>query len=358
MTKLNSGLHRFRALRASLKAIAYLTAVFSLSPAVDAQSNRKPSPPPKSRGDLTEGLGVPAASALPEVVATIDGAPIRRDELERTFAALLSANGRRPEELSAEERKKAYRPVLDEVIADRLVAREARDEKVDDIEVEKRFDAVKQGFSDEAAFTAEIKKTGQTVDKVKSSLRGQLRQEQWTARKIADQIKVDPAEAEKFYKDNPDRFKLPEMVRASHIMLAARRDAAPEVVLEKETKAAELEARLKKGEPFENLAKQFSDDPNAKQTGGDLDFLGRERIMPEFAEAAFKLKVGEVSAPVRTQFGFHIIKLTDHRDARMASLEESTPQIIDFLREAKRRQAVSDLLATLRTNAKVEILVP
>lgn len=331
----------------------------SLSPSADAQSKGKPSPPPaKSRGDLTEGLGVAPGATLPDVVAKIDGAPLRREELERTFAALLSANGRRPAELSDDDRKKAYRAVLDEMIADRLVAREAKDERVDDIEVEKRFDAVKQGFSDEAAFIAEIKKTGQTVEKVKNTLRGQIRQEQWTARKIADQINVEPAQAEKFYKENPDRFNLPEMVRASHIMLAARRDAAPEVVLEKETKAADLEARLKKGESFEDLAKRFSDDPNAKQTGGDLDFFSRERIMPEIADAAFKLKVGEVSAPVRTQFGFHIIKVTDHRDARVASLEESKSQIVDFLTEAKRRQAVSDLLATLRTNAKVEIFLP
>lgn len=358
-TKLKSVIHRLPPSRGLLRAGAFLALTCCLRPCADAQSKRKSSPPPaKSSGDLTEGLGVTAGASLPAVVAKIDGAPVPREELERTLTALLSANGRRPEELSAEDRKRAYRSVLDEMTADRLVARAAKDEKVEDVEVEKRFDAVKQGFSTEAAFTEELKKTAQTVEKAKSALRGQLRQEQWTARQVADQIKVDPAEAEKFYKENPDRFQLPEMVRASHILLAARRDAPPEVVLEKETKAADLVARLKKGEPFEDLAKQFSDDPNAKQTGGDLDFFGRERIMPEFADAAFKLKVGEVSAPVRTQFGFHLIKLTDHRDARMATLEESRSQILDFLREAKRRQAVSDLLTTLRANAKVEVFLP
>lgn len=341
------------------------TALFALAsgfcPCAGGQSKKKPSPTPvpaRSRGDLTEGLGVAADPALPDIVAMVDGVAIHREELERTFAALLAANGRRPDGMSGEDRKKGYRSVLDEMIADRLLARESKDERVDDIEVEKRFDAVKQGFTNEAAFTAELKKNGQTIDKVKATIRGQLRQQQWTDRKIADQINVDPTEAEKFYKDNPDRFKLPEMVRASHILLAARRDAPPETVLEKETKAADLEARLKKGESFEDLAKQFSDDPNAKQTGGDLDFFGRERIMPEFADVAFKLKAGEVSAPVRTQFGFHIIKQTDHRDARVASLEESRTQILDFLREGKRQQAVSDLLTSLRANAKVEVFLP
>lgn len=326
-----------------------------------AQSQRKPSPTPapaKPRGNLTEGLGVTPPAPLPEVVATVDGAPVRREELEKTFAALLAANGRQPGELSASDRRKGYRSVLDDMIADRLVAREAKDERVDDIEVEKRFDAVKKGFPNEAAFNAELKKNGQTVEKVRTTIRGQLSQQQWAERKVAGQVAVAPAEAEKFYRENPDRFQLPELVRASHILLAARRDAPPETVLEKEKKAGEIAARLKKGESFEELARQLSDDPNAKQTSGDLDYFGRERIMPEFADAAFKLKVGEVSAPVRTQFGFHLIKLTDHRDARMATLEESRPQIVDYLREAKRRQAVSDLLATLRSNAKVEILIP
>ncbi len=353
-------MHRFPASRLLCASLG-LAVGFGLGSSALAQSKRKPTPTPapaKAHGDLTQELGVAGEAPLPEVVATVDGAPIHREELERTFTALLTANGRTPAGLSAEDRTKAYRSVLDEMIADRLVARESKDEKIDDIEVEKRYDAVKQGFPSEAAFNAELKKNGQTVERVRNTIQGQLRQQQWTERKVASQINVTPEEAKKFYDDNPDRFKLPEMVRASHILLAARRDAAPEVALEMENKANEIEARLKKGESFEDLAKQFSDDPNAKQTGGDLDFFGRDRIMPEIAAAAFKLKIGEVSPPVRTQFGFHVIKLTDHRDARVATYDESKEQIIDFLRETKRRQAVTDLLTTLRANAKVDILLP
>ena len=144
------------------------------------------------------------------------------------------------------------------------------------------------------------------------------------------------------------------MIRASHILVAVRRDAPPEETLAAETKINGLADRIKKGESFDALAKQYSDDPNAKQTSGDLDYFSRERIMPEFADAAFKLKVGEVGGPVRTQFGYHLIKVTDRKPAHVATLDEARDQIATFLQDEKRRVAIAKVIQQLKDNAKIE----
>ena len=205
------------------------------------------------------------------------------------------------------------------------------------------------------AFDAEMKKSGQSAEQVRDNLRIQIAQQQWIERQIADQIKVTPEEVEKFYKEGPpSKFDAPEMVRASHILVAVRADAPPEDALAAENKANDLEARLKKGEPFETLAKENSDDPSTKQSGGDLDYFSRERIMPEFADAAFKLKKGEVSAPVRTQFGYHIIKLTDRKEAHTATFAEARDQIATYLQNEKRREAVAQLVGSLKAHATIE----
>jgi peptidyl-prolyl cis-trans isomerase C len=357
-----------------LCGLSVLLASAPLAPAASSKRNRSaakpkasPTPAPASSpaADLTPdkvGADAPAASPsavqLPEVVAIVNGESIKREELERVFNALLSANGRNPAELSDKDRKKGYRSVLDEMVTDRLVAKLSTEIPAPDADVEKRLDAIRQGFASPAAFEEELNKTGQTLEQVKKNIHVQVQQQLWIEAKIADLVKVTPEDVDKFYKDNPERFNMPEMVRASHILLAVRRDAAPEIVLEKEKLLASLAERIKKGESFEELAKQYSDDPNAKQTGGDLDYFSRERIMPEFAEAAFKLKPNEISAPVRTQFGLHLIKLTDHKDPRTATLEEARPQIAAYLQESKRREAISRLLASLRDNSQIDIKLP
>ncbi|MBN1385379.1 peptidyl-prolyl cis-trans isomerase [Candidatus Woesearchaeota archaeon] len=94
---------------------------------------------------------------------------------------------------------------------------------------------------------------------------------------------------------------MPKQIRASHILV------------EKEVFCKELIQKLKNGANFEELARQFSKCPSGKKSGGDLGFFGKGQMVPQFENAAMRLKVGEISGPVRTQFGFHIIKKTDER---------------------------------------------
>lgn len=135
--------------------------------------------------------------------------------------------------------------------------------------------------------------------------------------------------ARDMYRAETKRFEIPEEVKASHILILATEENA-------EAKAFELLAELKGGKDFAELAKARSQDPGSGAKGGDLGFFGRGRMAKAFEEAAFRLKVGELSGLVETQFGYHIIKVTDRKDAgkqpfdevRSTLLQEVTQKIL------------------------------
>ncbi|WP_227937866.1 foldase protein PrsA [Alkalihalobacillus deserti] len=149
---------------------------------------------------------------------------------------------------------------------------------------------------------------------------------------------VEVTEEEKlaFYEENKDQF--PEMIRASHILV------------EDEETAAEVLEKLEAGGDFAELATEYSTDPGSGAKGGDLDFFGRGQMVPAFEEAAFALEMDEISEPVESDFGFHIIKLTDRKD----SYEDYAEQIEQTLL-AQRSKSRDVVMAELIEKANIEI---
>ena len=185
-----------------------------------------------------------------------------------------------------------------------------------------------------------------------------LQQQRWMQSQIKDGDKITDADAKKFYDSNTEEFKNPETVKASHILFTVNKDDSPEVVKQKEDAAKKAIARAKKGEDFNKLAKELSEEPGAKESGGDLGFFAKDRMVPEFAEAAFSQKPGEISGPVRTQFGWHVIKVTDKKPAGTVPFEEVKEQIIAYLKSAKQREAVQAILKKLKDSAQIESTLP
>jgi peptidyl-prolyl cis-trans isomerase C len=126
---------------------------------------------------------------------------------------------------------------------------------------------------------------------------------------------------------------------------------ARHILVEKEDEAKAIIANLKKGQKFEDIAKKQSKDPGSGANGGDLDWATAASYVPEFAEAMVKLKKGEMTqAPVKSQFGWHVIRVDDIRDAQLPKLEEVKPQIAQQLQQQK----LAQFQETLRKSAKVE----
>src|SRR5690606_34714522 len=139
---------------------------------------------------------------------------------------------------------------------------------------------------------------------------------------IRQKTVVEPADVERYYRENEAQFTTPEQVRASHILFSTEgRDEA-----EVRKRAEAVLAQVKAGRDFAALARQHSDDPSKAQ-GGDLDYFGRGRMVKEFEDVAFSLDVGATSDLVRTPFGFHIIKVTDRKPETKQPLEQVRQQI-------------------------------
>jgi peptidyl-prolyl cis-trans isomerase C len=160
-------------------------------------------------------------------------------------------------------------------------------------------------------------------------------------KEIGDKVTVEDKDVQAYFQANPDEFS-GDRIRAKHILVETE-DEAKQVVDRLNTKK----------EPFEDVAKVASQDTFTAQKGGDLDYLGREQMIPEFAKAAFALKPGEVSGPVKTPFGFHIIKLVDRKKGQPLAFEQVKDQLKRRLLEQRQGDRFQAWLKELEGGAKI-----
>ena len=165
---------------------------------------------------------------------------------------------------------------------------------------------------------------------------------------IRNNITVPEQDVQRAYRQNIDQYTQTEQVRASHILLNTEGKDEAEV----RSKAEALLAQIKGGADFAALAKANSQDPASAARGGDLDFFGRGRMVPEFDAVAFSLPVGQLSDLVRTQFGFHIIKVTDKKAAEVQPLDAVRTQITEQLKFERAQTRVQDLSTAIAAELK------
>ncbi len=166
---------------------------------------------------------------------------------------------------------------------------------------------------------------------------------QFAVEAIMKDVAVSDEELDEYYEKNKENFQVPETVRASHILVAD------------EDGMKKVRADLDAGMSFEDAARKHSSCPS-KEQGGDLGYFSKEQMVPEFAAAAFAMKVGEISAePVKTQFGLHLIKLVDKKEASVRPLEEVRSQLAESLLNDKKAGVYKGELAKLREKHTVVI---
>ncbi len=162
-------------------------------------------------------------------------------------------------------------------------------------------------------------------------------------REIEDKAKVDESELKAYYDANPQEFRLNEEIRASHILVKT------------EEEARDILKKLKEGADFKKLAMELSQDPGTSKKGGDLGYFGKGKMNPEFERAAIKLKEGELSEPVRTNFGYHIIKLTGRKQGQLVEYAKVTEILRQRLTREKQKKVFEEWIAGLKKDAKINI---
>lgn len=256
-----------------------------------------------------------------ETVATVNGVNISKDRL---YDALITAGGA---------------ATLDNLITEELIAQEAKAASVTvtDADVTSEIDLIKKSFGSEEEFNATLAQYGMTLESLEKDTKVNL-----TIRKILEpKTDVTDAEVQQYYDENKASLGTPEQIQASHILVATKEEA--DAIL----------AELKQGADFATLAKEKSTDPGSKDNGGDLGFFGKGAMVPEFEEAAFALKVNELSGVVQSEHGFHIIKKTAEKAAVVPTFEEKKEEIRKQLVATEANELSEAWMAEIREKAKI-----
>jgi peptidyl-prolyl cis-trans isomerase C len=296
------------------------------------------------------------------IVAKGKGVEVKRSQLDdaiMSFKANAAAQGRSipPEQMSMVEPG-----LLDRLIQIQILIGKATDaEKVKaKADAAKHIQEARTNAPSEEMFNAQLKAMGMTADQLISTMTEQGTAEAVILREL--KINITDADVKKFYDDptNTASFEQPEMVRASHILLATQDPKTNQELsqADKDAKRKTMESLLKRakaGEDFAKLAREFSEDPGSKDKGGEYTFP-RGQMVPEFEAAAFALKTNEVSDIVTTKFGFHIIKLSEHTSAQKVAFDKIAPRIKSYLTQQELGKLAPDYIAKIKQEAAVEIL--
>jgi peptidyl-prolyl cis-trans isomerase C len=341
-------------MRKSVKLAATVLAVSAALATVVAED------PPKSPAPASAKK---ADDLFPDaVVAKGKGIEVKRSEVEEAvtaYKANLAARGgqRVPDE---------QLPMVESALTDRLVITKilvARATDADKAKAKEMSDKViedsKKRFASEDMFAQQLKAVGLSLDQFKQKLFEQATCEAVLERELKSGITISDEQAKKYYEENPANFEQPEMVRASHILLGTvdkdtQQPLPPEKKKAKQALAKELKERAEKGEDFAKLAKEYSEDPGSKDTGGEYTFP-RGKMVKEFEAAAFSLKTNQVSDVVETQFGYHVIKLSEKLPAQKLEFAKVSKDLKEALTRKEFDKALPDFFEMLKREYKVEI---
>lgn len=244
------------------------------------------------------------------------------------------------------------RGILNELIQEELLVQEARKLglSVKTSEVEAQIEQYESRFG-RKEFLKSIADEGLTLAEVRVFIKDQLLVQKVVA-EITKDSRLTDAQLMDFYNENKATYD--EQVTAAHVLICANFDQAARNCThspEDESLANQISARAKAGEDFAALAKQYTIDPSNKETGGELAPFGRGRMAPEFEQAAFALQPGEISAPVKTAFGFHVIKLIK----KGKTFEEAKAEIQQQLGQQQQQQAFTEWIREQMQKAKVRV---
>jgi peptidyl-prolyl cis-trans isomerase C len=295
-----------------------------------------------------------------KVIVKGKGMEVTRGQLDDEVIRVKGQAAARGQNIPPEQMALLERQILEQLIQVQLLKAQATeaDKAAGKALAEKRFEDTKTKLGSEEQLNRQLKLMGATREEVLAK---------WTESAIAEtvlkrelKVNVTDADTKKYYDDNPARFEEPEMVRASHILLMTN-DPKTNAELSDEQKAAkrkQMEGLLKRaraGEDFAKLAKEYSEDPGSKETGGEYKFA-RGRMVPEFEAAAFSLGTNQVSDIVTTKYGYHIIKLSEKIPARKVAYDKAANDIKEGLTQQELQKKFPDFVAKLKKDAGVEIL--
>jgi peptidyl-prolyl cis-trans isomerase C len=304
----------------------------------------------------------PEQTTADSVAVTVNGHDIYESRIEQEIKPQLERMSRQmPPALIEQNKKRLRTQTLERMIVEQLLDEQIKKADVTVTEEEVN-NQLKQMASQQRPplsmedFKAMIEAYGKSFDEVKQRIKRGLSYQKLLEARWANKINVTEEDAQKYYSENKSQFETPEQVRASHILInsdTTAPDSDPNQAKAKaKQKAEDLLKQIKEGADFAELAKANSTCPSAAK-GGDLDFFTRGRMVPPFEKAAFKLNVGQISEVVETRFGYHVIKVTDKKQATTKTFDQAKDDIINTLTQTKQGEFAKTYIESLKAEASI-----
>jgi peptidyl-prolyl cis-trans isomerase C len=327
------------------KALCYAIIVLLLQTTA-ALSEEKPAAKKKAAAGEKSAAGT--------VLAKVNGTAITRAERDRAVQEILMQQGRTGQQATPEMMPQMEKAALEQLISVELLYQKGKTLKVPDLEnkVDDKIAQTKKQFPSPEDFDKALKGSNLTEKKLREMAEKNIVIDNLLQKEVFNKITVTEADAKKFYDDNPDKFKMPERTRASHILISADQKATPEEKKKAKEKADAVRKRVAGGEDFATVAKSESNCPSSSK-GGDLGYFGKGQMVPQFEQAAAALKIGELSSVVETPFGYHIIKVTERKPAETIKFAEVKDRIEEYLKSQQGQKPMADYIEKLRKNAKI-----
>jgi peptidyl-prolyl cis-trans isomerase C len=318
---------------------------------------------PETTTNLTE-LTDPEEHA-DSIAVTVNGVDITEAELQKIIKPQLEKMAQQNKQLPPAFAQ-AFEKQIRQQILDQLIVRQLLEEKVKETNIviseEDVINQIKQLLANQGTpmsledFKKTMAESGRSFDEIKKQVEKGMIYQKIVDAQSAGKVNITEEDAKKFYDENPTQFETKEQVRASHILIKPKTDEAGadpnQEKAKAKAKAEGLLKQIKEGADFAALAKANSDCPSAAR-GGDLNFFGKGQMVPPFEKAAFAMETGKVSELVETRFGYHIIKVTDRKEAGTTSFEQAKDGLIQQLTQKKQAEIEQKYIDSLKAAANI-----
>ncbi|MGL5019082.1 MAG: peptidylprolyl isomerase [Luteolibacter sp.] len=299
-------------------------------------------------------------SALPEteLAARVAGHPITRSQLDRATAEQLWLQGKSTSIVTPAERQIARKAALEELIDHELLRLQVQASstllEVTDEEIHDRLRRLVGRFESKGALETAMKSQGiATEGSLRARLAARIRQEKFIELRIRPAIQVSDAEARQWFEENQAAVSFPARVKARHLFLPTLDHPAEEAKQKLDAALADLTGKNK---DFATLAREISEDPATKDSGGELGWMTYDRLPADFGAPLFSLPVKQPTL-LRTRLGWHLVEINDKKADKPRTFEQAKPEILAALESIKRRKATEDFRKAIRQaqSAKIDI---
>ena len=292
------------------------------------------------------------AETANRIVAVVNDEVITEADVTSRVSELLDAQP--PNAPETPDAAGVHQAILRHLIEQRLILQEAKrlNIAVGAEAIDNRLEKIREKFESDEALTEALTRSDLTKEGLKEQIRQQLMVDRLIDTKVRSTISVSPQEVAKELESHPEVVKTGDRVRASHLLIRVT-EARPE----EKARALidDLHRRLSGGADFAQLAKQYSEDPHA-ESGGSMGWVAQGELLPELDQTLFALEPGQLSNPIQTRLGFHLVRVDERRTATSLSLLEANTAVYQQLYERKFKEAFQRWLAELLRKAYIEIV--